>query len=114
MGNVYKLKEEEIIINDNERIVLVYKYEDYYDWIKVYYDCGNKRKFIGELHKSSTLYREYLEYDDEQIILVRVPLGEKTKYIKALYDMVNKEFKIEYKDNLLPRYDEVFKSKSRQ
>ena len=114
MGSVYEQKEEQKIISDNEKIVLVYKYEDYYDWIEVYYEYSNNREFIGELHKSSTLYREYLEYDDKQIILVRAPLGEKTKYIKALYDMVNKEFKIEYKDNLLPRYDEVFKSKSRQ
>lgn len=113
MGSIYKQKEEQKIISDNEKIILVYKYEDYYDWIEVYYQFGNNREFIGELHKSSTLYREYLEYDVEHIILVRVPLGERTKYIKALYDMVDKEFKIDCKDNLLPRYDEVFKSKSR-
>ena len=114
MGNVYKYKEEEISISENEKIIRIFEFDDYYDWTKVYYKYDAITVFVGTLFTSSTLYREYLEYYDNQLILVRAPLGEKTKYIKALYDMVNKEFKIDCKDNLLPRYDEVFKSKSRQ
>lgn len=112
MGNVYKLKEEEIEINDNEKIVLIYEYEDDYDWINVYYNYGDESEFIGTVNTSSTLYKEYYEYRDNKIVLVRVPVGERTKYIKALYDTDSKEFIREYSDNNLCEYNEVFKPKT--
>lgn len=113
MGNVYKLKEEEKEINGNENIVLVYEYEDYYDWINVYHKYDDKCILVGTLNTSSTLYREYYEYRDNKIVLVRVPVEDGTKYIKALYDTVNKEFIIDYNESGLYLYDEAFKPKTK-
>ena len=108
MGNVYKYKEEEISISENEKIIRIYEFEDYYDWTKVYYKYDDITVFVGTLYTSSTLYREYLEYYDNQLILIRKRFEDGIKYIKTLYDMVNKEFVINCKDNSLPRYDEIF------
>ena len=109
MGRTYTLSKKEILFNDNKRIIIEEKSDDY-QYAEVTYSNGKDTIYIGSYFTAYSIDKEWIEFNGEYVVIMEYIRGDRYvgPRVVRMFDMKNEQFVEGNVDELLEIYAQSF------
>ena len=117
MSIVRSYGKEEILINENKIIIIETKEEDGYEWKEVTYKSNDEIKIGSYYTYNYTSSIEWMEYNDDYIVLLIIHKGghvNSKTLIKKMFNIKLKQFVYGSQEQLLEVYNKSFKGNAKK